>query len=288
MRFLGFCQIAMTESDPLASCICALSYADGSSICDDHAFTSCWHLVQSSEKCLVLHFVDAGKQRIGSVLALDHLNKHRDRLKASLRDFKAASDSKVLVRGDDFESYGDFLQLLQQVKVFRCSTSLKCPYNLHHFAAYCLEEAASKIKAGKSVCWLIFFAVNCMSHVPFMRQFMRLLLSHAHLVEVTFRSMTWLPSNVKVLHVILKQQLMPITLQILIIPAEVAEVDDLDFEAILSGCLLVKVNPASFQAYPDIFKAEERILGSPSDWHALQDTLTSALQVCICLPITHW
>lgn len=281
-----FCKIAMTEPRP--SCFMRLCFS--LYIWQFILRRPCIHFLVTfgakQWKVICGPFAAAGKQRIGSVSALDHLNRHTDRLKVALRDFEAASDSKVLVRGDDFQSYGDFLQLLQQIKVF-LSHCFEVSIQLASLRSLFLQEAASKYKAGKYVCWLTF-AGNCMSHAPCLRQFMLLLLSHADLVEATFRSMTWLPSIVKVMHVILKHQLMPIALQILIVPAEVAEVDDLDFEAILSGCLLVKVDPASFQAYPDIFEAEERILGSPSDWHGLQDTLTSALQVCICLLITHW
>ena len=69
------------------------------------------------------------------------------------------------------------------------------------------------------------------------------------------------------------------TLQILVVPAAIAEVGDLDFEAILCGCLILKVDPGAYQAYPDIFKAEERVLESPSDWSGLHDKLANALQV---------
>ena len=72
------------------------------------------------------------------------------------------------------------------------------------------------------------------------------------------------------------------TLQILVVPAAIAEVGDLDFEAVLCGCLLLKVNAEAYEVYSDIFKAGERVLGSPSDWSGLHNKLANALQVWSC------
>ena len=66
------------------------------------------HLVLSPAAC-------TGKQRNEDTLP--ELVRHRDRLACSLREFEAASDSVVLVGSSDFESYSDYLQQLQQVKV---------------------------------------------------------------------------------------------------------------------------------------------------------------------------
>ena len=70
-----------------------------------------------------------------------------------------------------------------------------------------------------------------------------------------------------------------LTLQILVVPAGETEVSELDFEAVLCGCLLVKVEPEAYMAYPNLFNAGEKVLSAPNTWLGLQDILEEALRV---------
>lgn len=65
------------------------------------------------------------------------------------------------------------------------------------------------------------------------------------------------------------------------VPLGISEVTELDFEAVLSGCLLLKVEPDTYTAYPDAFKANSRVKSSPATWVNLAVTLSDALQVCL-------
>ena len=59
----------------------------------------------------------AGKQSGTDESPLDQLTEHTDRLATSLRAFKAAFGTTVLVRSSNFESYSNYLLQLQRIKV---------------------------------------------------------------------------------------------------------------------------------------------------------------------------
>ena len=67
--------------------------------------------------------------------------------------------------------------------------------------------------------------------------------------------------------------------QILVSPYGAAEWSEQDLEAVLSGCLLVKVNAGATVAYPDLFRPKAHVLPTSSEFSSLEDTLLTALQV---------
>ena len=69
-------------------------------------------------------------------------------------------------------------------------------------------------------------------------------------------------------------------MQILIAIGGVDEWNEQDFDAIFSGCLLMKVNPASIRMYPALFTAGgENILDAQPSWAGISDTLLESLKV---------
>lgn len=70
----------------------------------------------------------------------------------------------------------------------------------------------------------------------------------------------------------------PFSWQVLVAPHGLAEWSELDFEAVLCGCLLMKVNPSAFKAYPDVFRPVKHILWAGAGFEDLEETLLNALQ----------
>ena len=78
-------------------------------------------------------------------------------------------------------------------------------------------------------------------------------------------------------------------MQMLVSPYGAAEWSEQDLEAVLSGCLLVKVNAGATVAYPDVFRPKAHVLATSSEFSSLEDVLLTALQVparLVCTP-TH-
>ena len=67
--------------------------------------------------------------------------------------------------------------------------------------------------------------------------------------------------------------------QILVSPYGAAEWSEQDLEAVLCGCLLVKVNAGAIVTYPDVFRPKAHVLPTSSEFSSLEDTLLTALQV---------
>lgn len=73
------------------------------------------------------------------------------------------------------------------------------------------------------------------------------------------------------------QQLMDV--KVLVVPSqEAAETTELDFEATLCGCLLVKVEPGLYTSHPDVFQPVKNVYGVPASWQGLQENLHMALE----------
>ena len=68
-------------------------------------------------------------------------------------------------------------------------------------------------------------------------------------------------------------------LQLFISPMGAGEVTDLDFLAIMCGCMVVKARGRRFAALPDLFKHEETGAAVNPDWSNLRSTITALLQV---------
>ena len=68
-------------------------------------------------------------------------------------------------------------------------------------------------------------------------------------------------------------------LQLFISPMGAGEVTDLDYLAIMCGCMVVKARGRGFAALPDLFKHEETGAAVNPDWSNLRSTITALLQV---------
>ena len=53
----------------------------------------------------------------------------------------------------------------------------------------------------------------------------------------------------------------------------------MDFEAVLCGCLLVKVKPQSYITYPNVFQPTKHVYGFAADMYDLEAMLLAAIQV---------
>ena len=68
-------------------------------------------------------------------------------------------------------------------------------------------------------------------------------------------------------------------LQLFISPMGAGEVTDLDYLAIMCGCMVVKARGRGFAALPNLFKHEETGAAVNPDWSNLRSTITALLQV---------
>ena len=70
-------------------------------------------------------------------------------------------------------------------------------------------------------------------------------------------------------------------MQLVVSPVGPGEVTELDFLAVMCGCLLVKARGRSFAALPDLFQHEETGAAVHPDWSNLRATITALLQVTV-------
>lgn len=96
------------------------------------------------------------------------------------------------------------------------------------------------------------------------------------------------PSFTDTVAIMLSLRLYMDCLQIVVVPAGAADAGELDFEAALCGCLLLKVEPESYVTYPDVFRPDDHILGVPFNWTGLSQQLDTALQVMSSSCILFW
>lgn len=54
---------------------------------------------------------------------------------------------------------------------------------------------------------------------------------------------------------------------------------DLDFQAIMCGCLVIKAGADSFKAYPNVFEADNMALSVKPDWSDLKEAVQRVMQV---------
>jgi hypothetical protein len=67
---------------------------------------------------------------------------------------------------------------------------------------------------------------------------------------------------------------------VLVVPSTAAaEFTELDFEATLCGCLIIKVEPGLYTSHPDIFQPVKHVYGVPASWMGLQENIQLALEV---------
>ena len=54
---------------------------------------------------------------------------------------------------------------------------------------------------------------------------------------------------------------------------------DLDFQAVMCGCFVIKAGAGAFRAYPNVLEGGELALSVRSDWSDLKDAVQGVLQV---------
>lgn len=67
--------------------------------------------------------------------------------------------------------------------------------------------------------------------------------------------------------------------QVFVSPYGHGEWTDLDFQAIMCGCLVIKAGADSFKAYPNVFEADNMALSVKPDWSDLKEAVQRVMQV---------
>lgn len=68
-------------------------------------------------------------------------------------------------------------------------------------------------------------------------------------------------------------------LQVFVSPYGQGEWTDLDFQAIMCGCFVIKAGAESFKAYPNVFEAGNMALSVKADWSDLKEAVQQVMQV---------